>query len=45
MALTASRELVPNYGMGLITYVCDEAGPAKEDGETLAQSIENRDEK
>jgi hypothetical protein len=24
MALTPSREIVPNYGMGLITYVCDE---------------------
>ena len=41
MALTASREAVPNYGMGLITYVCDEVGPARKDGETLAQSIEN----
>src|SRR5579864_2042363 len=41
MALTASREVVPNYGMGLITYICDEVGPAKKDGETLAQSIEN----
>ena len=41
MALTPSREVVPNYGMGLITYVCDEVGPARKDGETLAQSIEN----
>jgi hypothetical protein len=41
MALTPSREVVPNYGMGLITYVCDEVGPAKKDGETLAQSLEN----
>ena len=41
MALTASREVVPNYGMGLITYVCDEVGPARKDGETLAQSIDN----
>jgi hypothetical protein len=40
MALTASREVVPNYGMGLITYVCDEVGPPKKDGESLAQSIE-----
>ncbi len=36
MALTPSREIVPNYGMGLITYVCDEVGPAKKDGETRA---------
>ena len=40
MALTPSREVVPNYGMGMITYVCDEVGPARKDGETLAQSIE-----
>src|SRR5207245_6472238 len=26
--------------MGLITYVCDEVGPAKEEGETLEESIE-----
>ncbi|HTS37018.1 MAG TPA: twin-arginine translocation signal domain-containing protein [Candidatus Solibacter sp.] len=41
MALTASRDVVPNFGMGLITYICDEVGPAKKDGETQAQSIEN----
>ena len=41
MATTASHEVVPNYGMGLITYVCDEVGPGRKDGETLAQSIEN----
>ena len=41
MALTASHHVVPNYGMGLVTYVCDEVGPAKKEGETLAQSIEN----
>ena len=41
MALTPSQEVVPNYGMGLITYICDEVGPAHKDGETPAQSIEN----
>src|SRR5262252_5708731 len=41
MATTPSDEVVPNYGMGLITYVCDEVGPAHKDGETLAQSLEN----
>src|SRR5215813_13948345 len=40
MALTPSKEIVPNPGMGLITYICDEVGPPKKDGETLAQSIE-----
>jgi hypothetical protein len=41
MALTTSLDVVPNYGMGLITYVCDEVGPARKDSETPAQSIEN----
>jgi hypothetical protein len=41
MALTPSREVISNYGMGLITYVCDEVGPANKSGETMAQSIEN----
>ncbi len=41
MATTPSEAVVPNYGMGLITYVCDEVGPARKDGETLAQSLEN----
>jgi len=40
MATTPSEEVVPNYGMGLITYVCDEVGPAHKEGETLAQSLE-----
>src|SRR5437867_13411521 len=40
MALTPSGEIVPNYGMGLITYVCDEVGPAKKEGETLTEAIE-----
>ena len=41
MATTPSEEIVANYGMGLITYVCDEVGPAHKEGETLAQSLEN----
>ncbi len=41
MMTTPSKEVIPNYGMGLITYVCDEAGPPKKEGESLAQSIEN----
>jgi len=40
MALRPPRETVPNYRMGLITYVCDEVGPAKKDGEPMDQSIE-----
>ncbi|HYA25889.1 MAG TPA: twin-arginine translocation signal domain-containing protein [Terriglobales bacterium] len=41
MATTPTDEVVPNYGMGLVTYLCDEVGPAHKDGETLAQSLEN----
>ena len=41
MATTPSDEVVPNFGMGLVTYICDEVGPPKKGGESLAQSIEN----
>src|SRR5438105_15906062 len=40
MALTPSRGMVPNYGRGLITYVCDAVSPAKTVGERLAESIQ-----
>ena len=40
MATTASAEVVRNFGMGLVTYLCDEVGPAAKPGETLAQSLE-----
>jgi hypothetical protein len=40
MATTPSDEIVPNFGMGLVTYVCDEVGPPQKDGEPLSQSIE-----
>ena len=41
MGLTPSQEVVPNYGMGLVTYLCDEVGPPRKEGETLTQSMEN----
>jgi hypothetical protein len=41
MALTPSDDVVPNFGAGLITYLCDEVGPGSKPGETLAQSLEN----
>jgi hypothetical protein len=41
MALTPSDAVVPNYGMGLVTYVCDEVGPPHEDHKSLAQTIED----
>lgn len=31
--------MVPNYGMGLVTYVCDEAGPPKIKGDSLEKSL------
>ena len=40
MATTPSRAPVPNYGMGLATYLCDEAGPARKGGESLERSLE-----
>jgi hypothetical protein len=41
MALTPSQEAVPNYGMGLTTYVCDETGPPQVKGQTLARTMED----
>ena len=41
MALTPSAEVVPNYGMGLITYLCDEIGPPQKAGEGIEASLEN----
>ena len=40
MATTASRDVVPGYGMGLITYLCDEVGPPSMPGESLEKSLE-----
>ena len=40
MATTPSGEVVPNHGMGLVTYICDEAGPPRVEGEPLETSIE-----
>jgi len=41
MATTASKDVIPGFGMGLITYLCDEVGPPVKPGESLAQSLEN----
>jgi hypothetical protein len=40
MATTPSTDIVPNYGMGLVTYICDEVGPASKAGESQERSIE-----
>ncbi len=41
MVTTPSREIVPNYGMGLTVYVSGDLGPPKVKGETLRKSIED----
>jgi hypothetical protein len=41
MVTTPSREIVPNYGMGLTVYVSGDLGPPKVEGETLQKSIED----
>ncbi len=41
MATHSSNKPVSNPGMGLVTYICDEAGPPKVEGESLETSIEN----
>jgi hypothetical protein len=41
MATTASTEIIPGFGMGLITYLCDEVGPPSKPGERLEKSLED----
>ena len=41
MATTASNEIIPSFGMGLITYLCDEVGPPAKPGEPLAKALED----
>jgi hypothetical protein len=41
MATTASSAAGRGFGMGLITYLCDEVGPATKPGEALTKSLED----
>jgi hypothetical protein len=41
MATTASNEVIPGFGMGLITYLCDEVGPPAKPGEPVARALED----
>jgi hypothetical protein len=41
MATTPSTEPILNYGMGLVTYICDEVGPPRVSGRSPEQSIED----
>jgi hypothetical protein len=41
MATTPSKEIVPNFGMGLVAYVSGDLGPPKVEGESLEKSLED----
>ena len=41
MVTTPSKDIVPNYGMGLVVYVSGDTGPPRIPGETLEKSIED----
>jgi len=41
MATTRSKEIVPNYGMGLTVYVSGDVGPPRIPGESLEKSLED----
>jgi hypothetical protein len=41
MVTTPSKDIVPNYGMGLVVYVSGDTGPPRPPGETLQKSIED----
>ena len=41
MVTTPSKDIVPNYGMGLVVYVSGDTGPPRIPGETLEKSLED----
>jgi hypothetical protein len=41
MVTTPSKEIVPNYGMGLTVYVSGDTGPPRLPGQTLERSLED----
>ncbi|MEX2370121.1 MAG: twin-arginine translocation signal domain-containing protein [Bacteroidales bacterium] len=41
MVTTPSKRMVHNFGMGMVTYICDEAGPPKRNGQSLEAAIED----
>ena len=40
MVTTPSKEIVPNYGMGLIVYLSDDTGPLQIPGQSMEQTLE-----
>ncbi len=41
MVTTPSKEIVSNYGMGLIVYVSDDTGPLQIPGQSMEQTLED----
>ena len=41
MVTTPSKDIVSNYGMGLVVYVSGDTGPPRIPGETLEKSLED----
>lgn len=41
MITSPSRDIVPNYGMGLIVYASDDTGPLHVPGQTMEQTLED----
>ena len=41
MTTTPSRDIIQNYGMGLIVYVAGDIGPPRIEGESLQKSLED----
>jgi len=41
MVTTPSKDIVPNFGMGLMVYASDDTGPLRAAGETTEQTLED----
>ena len=41
MVTSPSREIVSNYGMGLMVYASDDTGPIRVPGQTMEQTLED----
>ena len=41
MTTNPSKEIVPNFGMGLMAYISGDIGPPKVEGESLEKSLED----
>ena len=41
MVTTSSKEIVPNFGMGLMVYASDDTGPLRVAGQTMEQTLED----